>query len=103
MRIPVYSLPFELSEFHIGLTNYLLERVAHRLTEGVEAPFPAHELFRVIAERIEAGEKIEIFDDRTPEEPQPLPPTIEDINAAIASRTVWERIVDVFNPNPKGG
>jgi hypothetical protein len=99
MKIEIASLPVAVADFHVGLTNYLLARVAHRLTEGQPAPFPDYEIYRMIAERIENGEKLEIVDTRDPVILNPpMPPTPADIAAAVAKRTLWERIIDVFNP-----
>lgn len=83
MRIHIQQIPYTVAEFHVKLSNYLLARVAHRLTEGVPAPFPDDEIFRVFAERIEAGEPIEIYDDR---EPVPAAVSMEEMIAADIAR-----------------
>lgn len=99
MRIHIRQIPFSLSEFHVRFTNYLLARTRHRLTEGVPAPFPEHEIFRVLAERIECGEPIEIYDDAPPDAAiKTLPElmTQAEIEAPAVQRSAWTRIIEIL-------
>jgi hypothetical protein len=46
-------------DFDTKLLDYLAARARHRFTINEPAPFPVHELLRVVAERIERGDKLE--------------------------------------------
>ncbi len=96
MRIHITEIPYDVAVFHIKLQNYLLERNAHRLTQNVPAPFPEHEILRVIAERIETGESVEIYDDRPPHpvtKEFPSPPTQTEIDARKQELNLITRII----------
>ncbi len=72
MKIPSNTLPIPAAQFDAEFTAYLAQRRAHKFTVGVPAPFPAHECFRVMAEHIEAGGNVEIYDTGDPSPPVEL-------------------------------
>lgn len=69
MKLPSNTLPLSAEQFITEFEAYAAQRDAHKLTEGIPAPFPSHEVFRVMYERMERGEEIEIFDTGEPEPP----------------------------------
>lgn len=75
MRLHVKQIPYTMQDFQVKMLNYFMQRLAHRLTANIPAPFPEDEIFRTIAERIEAGELVEFFDDTPLPSPEPLPAT----------------------------
>ncbi len=56
MRIHEKQLPCDEATFLAKFDAYRAAREAHKLTEGVPAPFPEFEVFRVLYERGDAPE-----------------------------------------------
>lgn len=69
MKIPSHALPIPAAAFRQGLDVYLAARDAHSKTIGIEAPFPPHEVYRVLYERLQRGEDVQVLDTGTPSKP----------------------------------
>lgn len=89
------QLPIPEADFRLAFEDYRLAMEAHALTEGVPAPFPDFEEFRVI---LANGGEIEIEDDPVVEDNAPPVPTAEELQTARA--TAGRQLVELIKADP---
>lgn len=80
MKINEKQFPYAEEKFIADLAAYRAARDAHKLTVGVPAPFPPHEIMRVI---VDSGEPLVIERDPKPVPFTPTPSQAKAMNLSM--------------------